>query len=111
MKTLIFILISFASFSQVQVDKVAHLGIGYIAGTTTTLYLNAKGLPLHKSVPIACGVGGLLGLGKELYDHHKVQNFDSEDLFVTFMGGFLGSCTVAVYFGDVKVQKFKKYRL
>jgi hypothetical protein len=112
MKTIIALFICFNSFGQIlEVDKVAHMGIGYAAGTTTMLFLTAKQVQLHNAILISMGTGFVLGAAKEFYDKSKVNNFDVEDMFATGIGSMLGSFTVAIYFGEYKIKPLKKHRV
>ena len=101
MKTLTLIALLFASssFAQIKTDKVAHFGVGYVAGSLTTgtaLSLgNGKG-EWWKSLAVGFGSGLIIGTGKELYDQHKYSGFNWQDLGATVLGSTLGSVTIRV---------------
>jgi hypothetical protein len=92
------------------VDKVAHLGVGYISSSVVTSALRAKGMPIHYSVGLGWLTATALGIGKEIYDKKHGGVFDDEDLLSTSFGGLCGSLTVAICFGDVEIKPFKRYR-
>ena len=85
--------------AQIKTDKVAHFGIGYVAGsltTATTLALgNGKG-EWWKSVSVGIGTGVIIGTAKELYDFKDYGRFDWKDLGWTVLGSALGSVTIKV---------------
>lgn len=95
MKTLtLFLLLSTVGHSQIQTDKVAHFGIGYAIGATTTA-LTSKQKPI---VSISAGFlsGTLVGVGKELYDAQGHGTPSFKDALWTSIGSVLGSVTVRV---------------
>ena len=88
MKKLTFIALLFASssYAQIQTDKVAHFGIGYVVGTTTSSISLINSKCKHewlKSIGVVVGSGLTIGIGKELYDQHKYGGFDWKDLGCT----------------------------
>jgi hypothetical protein len=92
MKTLIlFLLISFNSNSQ-QVDKVAHFGVGYVLGATSSALTN-KQKPIV-NISIGIGTGLIIGTAKELYDKSKGGQFNYKDLGATVLGSALGTITI-----------------
>ena len=99
MKKITFIALLFASTcnAQIPTDKVAHFGVGYVVGATTSsiTLINSKGKhEWWKSIGVGLGSGLAVGLGKELYDQHKYGGFDWKDLGCTILGSALGSVTV-----------------
>jgi hypothetical protein len=92
MKTIIlFLLISFNSISQ-QVDKVAHFGVGYVLGATSSALTN-KQKPIV-NISIGIGTGLVVGTCKELYDKSKGGQFNYKDLGATVLGSALGTITI-----------------
>jgi hypothetical protein len=92
MKTIIlFLLISFNSISQ-QVDKVAHFGVGYVLGATSSALTN-KQKPIV-NISIGVGTGLIIGTAKELYDKSKGGQFNYKDLGATVLGSALGTITI-----------------
>lgn len=99
MRKLLFMALMFASTcnSQIQTDKVAHFGVGYVAGSLTSsiTLINSNGKnEWWKSIGVGIGSGLILGVGKEMYDQHKYGGFDWKDLGCTVLGSALGSVTV-----------------
>lgn len=95
MKTLIvFVLLTTVGHSQIQTDKVAHFGIGYAIGATTTA-LTSKQKPI---VSISAGflAGTLVGVGKEIYDKQGHGTPSFKDALWTSIGSGLGSVTIRV---------------
>jgi len=92
MKTLIlFLLISFNAISQ-QVDKVAHFGVGYFLGATSSA-LTSKQKPIV-NISIGIGTGLIIGTAKELYDYRVKGTFNYKDLGATVLGSALGTITI-----------------
>jgi len=98
MKTLIALLLCGQMYSQ-QVDKFAHLGVGYIAGATTSattlIFSNGKNETL-KSLSVGIGSGVILGTAKEIYDFKSYGVFNWKDLGATVLGSALGSITIKI---------------
>tara|TARA_R110000772_G_C13267938_1_gene435956 strand:- start:1015 stop:1362 length:348 start_codon:yes stop_codon:yes gene_type:complete len=112
--TILALLLSLNLFGQVKfpaVDKTAHFGVGYVLGTTVSLGLRAKGMPIHKTIVWGIGTSLVAGFAKEIYDKKRGYLFDDEDLMSTVFGGFIGSATVAICFGEIEFKQFKKYKL
>jgi len=98
MKTLLALLLCGQMYAQ-QVDKVAHLGLGYIAGATisaTTLILSNGKNETLKSLSVGIGSGVILGTAKEFYDFKSYGVFNWQDLGVTVLGSALGSVTIKI---------------
>ena len=109
--TLIIALIPFALLGQNKyipaTDKLAHMGAGYVLGTTVSLALRAKGMPVHKTIVWGIGTAMVAGIGKEIYDKKKGFLFDDGDAMSTIFGGLVGSATVAICWGDITFKQFK----
>lgn len=90
---ILLLLIAFNSYSQ-KVDKVAHFGVGYVIGATTSA-LTSKQTPL---VCISIGVcsGFVVGTAKEIYDYLDYGKFNFKDLGATVLGSGLGSVTIRI---------------
>jgi len=102
MKKLIFILllsVSYGSEAQqvLPVDKLLHLGGGYVIGATATsvTYYYTQ----NKKTSIIIGISAVLiaGLGKELWDI-KHGSPETADLVADAVGGALGIFTVKINF-------------
>ena len=92
MKTIIlFLLISFNGVSQ-QVDNVAHFGVGYVLGATSSALTN-KQKPIV-NISIGVGTGIIVGTAKELYDYRVKGQFNYKDLGATVLGSALGIITI-----------------
>ncbi len=92
MKTIIlFLLISLNANSQ-QVDKVAHFGVGYVIGATSSA-LTSKQKPIV-NISIGIGTGLIIGTAKELYDYQVKGQFNYKDLGATVLGSALGTITI-----------------
>lgn len=101
MKTLtLFFLLSTVGHSQIKTDKVAHFGIGYAIGATTTA-LTSKQKPI---VSISAGflAGTLVGVGKELYDAQGHGTPSFKDALWTSIGSGLGSVTIRIGINQYK---------
>ena len=61
-----FLLLTFVGYSQVETDKVAHFGVGYVVGVSTSaVFIKQKPIV---SFSIGFGTGVLIGAAKEFYD-------------------------------------------
>lgn len=97
MKTLIFaLLLSTTVSAQIQTDKVAHFGAGYVSGVIATGLTKPSKLTWFKSVGISLGVSTAIGVGKECYDLSKGKEFSFKDAGVTIIGGILGGVSVKI---------------
>ena len=80
-------------------DKVAHFGVGYIAGSIssgiTLINSNGKNEWL-KAISVGTASGIILGTAKEVYDYKNNGPFDWKDLGATVLGSTLGSITVKI---------------
>lgn len=88
---ILFLLISFNANSQ-QVDKVAHFGVGYVLGATSSAVTN-KQKPIV-NISIGIGTGIIIGTAKELYDYRVKGAFNYKDLGATVLGSTLGTITI-----------------
>lgn len=98
-KLLIALLLAQSANAQVQTDKVAHFGTGYVAGSVSNsiVLINSNGKhEWWKSVGVGIGSGLIIGTGKELYDQWKYGGFDWVDLGSTVLGSTLGSVTIKI---------------
>jgi hypothetical protein len=75
-----------------QVDKVAHFGVGYVLGATSSALTN-KQKPIV-NISIGVGTGLVVGTCKELYDKSKGGQFNYKDLGATVLGSVLGTITI-----------------
>jgi len=92
MKTLIiFLFLSLICKGQ-QVDKVAHFGVGYVLGATSSAVTN-KQKPII-NISIGVGTGLIIGTAKELYDYRVKGQFNYKDLGATVLGSALGTITI-----------------
>lgn len=97
MKTLIFaLLISTTVSAQIQTDKVAHFGVGYVSGVIATGLTKPSKLTWFKSIAIGFGTSATLGIGKEIYDKSKGKEFSYKDIGATVLGGIIGSVSVKI---------------
>ena len=101
MKTILtaFCMLAFTTTAQVQTDKVAHFGVGYMSGAMTSGLITSFGNWKNewvKSVGFGTLAGVILGTGKELYDQHQGRPFDIKDLGATVVGSLVGSITVKI---------------
>jgi len=92
MKTLIIFLFLSLSCKGKQVDKVAHFGVGYVIGATSSALTN-KQKPIV-NISIGFGAGLVVGTAKELYDKSKGGQFNYKDLGATVLGSALGTITI-----------------
>lgn len=90
-KLILFLLISSNANSQ-QVDKVAHFGVGYVIGETSSALTN-KQKPIV-NISIGIGTGLIVGTAKEIYDKSKGGQFNYKDLGATVLGSALGTITI-----------------
>ena len=93
MKTLIIFLFFSLSCKGQQVDKVAHFGVGYVIGATSSA-LTSKQKPVV-NISIGFGTGLVVGTAKELYDKSKGGQFNYKDLGATVLGSALGTITIS----------------
>lgn len=103
---------SITSFTQIQTDKVAHFGVGYITGVASSsiILTHTKGKnEWFKSVGIGIGTGIVIGTGKELYDEWKYNGFDFKDLGVTVLGSALGSVSIKITITQYKKRYLYEY--
>lgn len=91
MKKLILLLaiisISHVSTSQIAKDKKLHFGAGLVIGGATNAIVYAKTKNKTKAFVWGMVATSVAGLGKELYDEHTYNGFDSKDLGATILGG------------------------
>ncbi len=92
MKTLIIFLFLSISCKAQQVDKVAHFGVGYVLGATSSAITN-KQKPIV-NISIGVGTGLVVGTCKELYDKSKGGQFNYKDLGATVFGSVVGVITI-----------------
>jgi hypothetical protein len=92
MKTLIIFLFLSLSCNGQQVDKVAHFGVGYVIGATSSAVTN-KQKPIV-NISIGIGTGLVVGTAKELYDYRVKGQFNYKDLGATVLGSALGTITI-----------------
>ncbi len=92
MKTLIIFLFLSISCKAQQVDKVAHFGVGYVLGATSSAITN-KQKPIV-NISIGVGTGLVVGTAKELYDKSKGGQFNYKDLGATVFGSVVGVITI-----------------
>jgi uncharacterized protein YfiM (DUF2279 family) len=92
MKTLIVFLFLSLSCKGQQVDKVAHFGVGYVLGATSSA-LTSKQKPIV-NISIGVGTGIIIGTAKELYDYRVKGQFNYKDLGATVLGSALGTITI-----------------
>lgn len=106
MKILIFfILLTFTGYSQIETDKVAHFGCGFIASAGTTSFVLNHGNGKNewfKSVGVGFSTSFILGVGKEFYDLHDYGVFNWKDVMWTTFGGVGG---VSVKFSINRYEK------
>ncbi|MBA3622972.1 MAG: hypothetical protein H0W48_00580 [Methylibium sp.] len=76
-------------------DRVAHLGVGFIAGTALDAGLRqvAPGLGRTARTVICVAAVAALGVGKEVYDsrHPDRHTADARDAIATTAGGVLAA--------------------
>lgn len=96
-KVAVILLMAFSANGQT--DKVAHFGVGYITGATTSAtvlrFSNGKNKTL-KTLSFGIASGLIVGTGKELYDLKSYGVFNWKDLGATVIGSALGSVTVRI---------------
>lgn len=93
--TLVVIVYASKAVAQVQTDKVAHFGVGYVVSASTTAILQRY--DVKGAVWYGIGLGTLLGIVKELYDKHSGNGQPSySDAFSTIGGSVAGSVTVRI---------------
>lgn len=92
-------MLAFTTSAQIQTDKVAHFGVGYMSGAMTSGLVTAFGNGKNewvKSIGFGTLTGVVLGTGKELYDKHQGRPFDIKDLGATVVGSLVGSVSVKI---------------
>lgn len=93
---LIALLITSTSQAQIQTDKVAHFGVGYVSGAIAAGITKPTKLTWFKSIALGFGTSAVLGVGKEFYDQSKGKEFSYKDIGATVMGGVLGSVSIKI---------------
>jgi Co/Zn/Cd efflux system component len=97
------------STAAAQTDKVAHFGVGFIAGSASSSLALTNSNGRHewaKSVSVGFGVSALIGTGKELYDWADYGVFNWADLGATVLGGALGGVSV-----KIAINRYEKKHL
>jgi len=79
---------------KLPVDKVAHLGVGFISSSMTTAILTRY--DVKRPALIGFGVGFALGVGKEIADIYTGGNPEFKDACATILGSALGCFTIKI---------------
>ena len=103
------LLLASSTHAQIQTDKVAHFGVGYVTGAVSSsiVLINSNGKnEWFKSLAVGFGSGLIIGTGKELYDQWKYGGFNWVDLGATVLGSTLGSVTI-----KISINRYEKKHL